>query len=90
MLKVPLPQLIVSGLAPLVGTAVGGLITYYVVTENARVEFVRSEYVSYMKEANRAISIKDEGKLTDEDKRRLFTSHAILFLSASKKVSLSL
>ena len=86
MLKVFASQLIASGLAALVGAGVGGLITYFVVTENSRAQLVATAYSFYLPEAARALQLASDGQLTKEDRDRLTRATAVLEIHASQTV----
>ena len=98
MLKAFAPHLIASGLAALVGAAVGGWITRDIITEDTRTQFMVGAYSSYLNEATRAFFLTKNGEsadgidltngveLTNEDKLRIYSATAILTMSASEEV----
>ena len=86
MLRVFASQLIASGLAALVGAGVGGLITYFVITENSRAQLVATAYSFYLPEATRALQLASDGQITQQDRDRLTRATAVLEIHASKTV----
>ena len=86
MLKALAPPLIASGLAALVGAVVGGLITYFVVTENTRIQLVMNAYDSYLPEAIRALNLARQGSFTKEDILRFGGAGAVLTIYGSEEV----
>lgn len=86
MLKTLAPHLIASGLAALVGAGVGGVITYFVVTEDAQTKLKMNSYGVFLTDAAHALALADERELTEEDLDPLYRAITVLAFSASDEV----
>lgn len=85
-LKRLVPSLLPTVVAALLGAGVGGYITQEIVTSDTRTKLLTSAYSSYLTEAAWALSVAQDGGLTEKDIDRLHRSSAILELTASREV----
>ena len=86
MLKELVPSLISSGLAALVGALVGGWITFEVVSRDTRIKLVADSYSTYLAEAVPVLIVSHEGRIGDEDRKRIAHAVGVLTLTASEEV----
>lgn len=81
-----IPPLISSGLAALVGAAVGGYITAHVVNQDTDRKLVASAYSAYLSEAVRAVMISHDRALTEEERKSIGRATGALLLVGSEDV----
>ena len=79
-------SLISSGLAALVGAGVGGVITYWIVTEDRSTNRMLDAYQSYLPEAVRALTLAQKDDFSKEDIFRFGAAGSVLTVFGSKDV----